>query len=403
MKQNDKPSIKNTASRPKRLASTSHEVSPKANSMASLDFNQTSILVKTYWFLGGYAVFLILTILGSVYYISSSLEKIHQSTIKFDELSHEIETLNQYFVRQAKDRKNLLLRGHNPKDLKKYSNRVDKMNQKIHLKINEIEENPLSATYQSDLDLFKIEYDMLIRMYGHSYNIFDKTQDYQKSDRFVRGYGGKVGQELLDIIHNIKQDRQKLLQDNQKNIRNFLIINTSGLVLIILAYSGVLVAVVTDPIRRIVRFTNFLETENGERSIQIDRTNQTDSQLLCVKQAQTYPEVQEDDEIGYMVDTYGRLIDSIVEYSNTLEQKVKKRTNELQVAKEIAEVANKTKSSFLANMSHELRTPLNAILGFTQLMQLDSSLKRSQKEKLEIINRSGEHLLSLINDVLDLS
>ncbi len=54
-------------------------------------------------------------------------------------------------------------------------------------------------------------------------------------------------------------------------------------------------------------------------------------------------------------------------------------------------------------MSHELRTPLNAILGFTQLMQLDSSLKRSQKEKLEIINRSGEHLLSLINDVLDLS
>ncbi|MEP6489362.1 PAS domain S-box protein [Microcoleus vaginatus GB2-A3] len=72
-------------------------------------------------------------------------------------------------------------------------------------------------------------------------------------------------------------------------------------------------------------------------------------------------------------------------------------------AMEAAEAANLAKSTFLANMSHELRTPLNVILGFAQVMTHDPSLTCKQKEDLQTIRRSGEHLLSLINDVLDLS
>ncbi len=72
-------------------------------------------------------------------------------------------------------------------------------------------------------------------------------------------------------------------------------------------------------------------------------------------------------------------------------------------AQQAAEAANQAKSAFLANMSHELRTPLNAILGFTQLMQRDTTLSASQRENLETINQSGTHLLSLINDVLEMS
>jgi signal transduction histidine kinase/FixJ family two-component response regulator len=86
-----------------------------------------------------------------------------------------------------------------------------------------------------------------------------------------------------------------------------------------------------------------------------------------------------------------------------LEIRVECRTLELEQAKNLAESANFSKSEFLANMSHELRTPLNAILGFSQLMNRETSLTTEQKENLGIINRSGEHLLSLINEILDLA
>lgn len=76
---------------------------------------------------------------------------------------------------------------------------------------------------------------------------------------------------------------------------------------------------------------------------------------------------------------------------------------QLQEAKENADAANRAKSEFLANMSHELRTPLNAILGFTQLLARDSSLNQQHQDHLGIIGRSGEHLLALLNNVLEMS
>jgi predicted ATPase/nitrogen-specific signal transduction histidine kinase/DNA-binding NarL/FixJ family response regulator/tRNA A-37 threonylcarbamoyl transferase component Bud32 len=102
--------------------------------------------------------------------------------------------------------------------------------------------------------------------------------------------------------------------------------------------------------------------------------------------------------------------EQLADYSKTLEAKVEERTIQLrqevrdrQRAEEIAQSANRAKSEFLANMSHELRTPLNGILGYTQISQKDRALSEQQKNRIAIIHQCGEHLLTLINDVLDLS
>ncbi|MEM8952904.1 MAG: ATP-binding protein [Verrucomicrobiota bacterium] len=105
-------------------------------------------------------------------------------------------------------------------------------------------------------------------------------------------------------------------------------------------------------------------------------------------------------------DELGNLADSFNHMSSAIEKDMLERENThtaLALAKQSADSANKAKSEFLSNMSHELRTPLNGVLGYVQILQRDRSLAADQRKSLDAISNCGEHLLNLINDVLDLS
>ncbi len=134
----------------------------------------------------------------------------------------------------------------------------------------------------------------------------------------------------------------------------------------------------------------------------MDRAGQGEAQLRASEEGPR--------DVQRMAQAFNRMMraleergDELARHQDHLEDLVRERTTELQQARDRAEVASQAKTSFLARMSHELRTPLNAILGYAQLLKMDRALTPRQRSGVDTIHDSGEHLLMLIVDILDLS
>ncbi len=204
---------------------------------------------------------------------------------------------------------------------------------------------------------------------------------------------------FIDVAIPIMRDKQfiafaRVKLNQSERIKSIQIVINQGVFYMILSMLiAILVAylmgsALTKKLYKLIKLTD--EVRSGKRVIQIDDLGS--------------------DEIGKLAFAFNKMLQELNESeqelkvaNESLELKVKERTIELLKAKDKAESANRAKSIFLANMSHELRTPLNAILGFSQIMVNDSKVTETQRENLNIIERSGSHLLSLINDVLDMS
>ena len=137
---------------------------------------------------------------------------------------------------------------------------------------------------------------------------------------------------------------------------------------------------------------NLIEALQGISTGDLERTLQT--------QTARFPQIRELDILAHSFNTMAARFRQSYE---ELEIRVALRTFELKEAKEAADSANSAKSEFLANMSHELRTPLNGILGYTQILQRSRNLAEKERNGINIIHECATHLLTLINDILDLA
>lgn len=124
---------------------------------------------------------------------------------------------------------------------------------------------------------------------------------------------------------------------------------------------------------------------------------------LRLTMAEALRSYAQDKQLTAQNETLQKINRELEQLNTSLEKKVSERTAQLEEAKQVAEVANQAKSEFLANMSHELRTPLNGILGYAQILQRDRASTPKQKDGVDIIYRCGNHLLALIEEILDLS
>lgn len=195
----------------------------------------------------------------------------------------------------------------------------------------------------------------------------------QQDFRVINAFSRDIELHLRLLIQNLQQKDLITKQDFHQFKQNTQVAKQILILSILLVFVGHLLLIILPVIRSIQKLQLGANTiGNGDLAYRLD--------------------IKTQDEIEELANAFNKMAETLAESYHDLELK-----------KELADAANHAKSQFLANMSHELRTPLNGILGYAQILQRDKQITLKQQDGLRIIHQCANHLLTLINDILDLS
>ncbi len=243
-----------------------------------------------------------------------------------------------------------------------------------------------------DLDVQSDALDLLRRRHKNLYRLANSLEDVAKSDeppsfarvqqdlRAINSFSQDI-QAYVDLLLDHVEAADRQIRDELEVFRNRMTqIQYCIIGAILLAFAAQFFGILLPVVRSIKKL------QNGTNSIAEGNLNQ-------------HLDIRTHDEIEILARTFNQMAATLSKSYQNLEQKV----SELEVAKEEADVANRSKSDFLASMSHELRTPLNGILGYAQILKRSGNLNPEQEKGINIVRQCSTHLLTMINDILDLA
>ena len=265
-----------------------------------------------------FSIVLFFSFPGLIYYVSGSFSSIKKNTAEILVVKQRMESIYIDYSKQAKNRKNLFIRGFRKKDLDKYSKKIEKSSAQIYKEMDILFKDPLFDKYTSALHKIKKSHIFLIQKYYESIDVYVYDNfDYHNADELTRGHGKEIGQNVLDIINLIQSDLTKKTEDKYSDLTNKLLYLS---LIILLGYSIVMYYIIRgilNPLTRITKLSSYLSYIN---------TNH-------LKDYKEY-EKDKNDEIGDLITTFNKFSNTIVDYNKNLQSKILQRTAELDYANE---------------------------------------------------------------------